>query len=122
MNRARPSFLALRKALPQPRRRTLAAQAWLAVAVLLGPPAWAAAAPDSAPPGTGGDGCSVLVRLYRSLHDAAGVPPAERERLADRILNACAVVDIELLRATTLDGAAVLELPAAAALTPDARP
>jgi hypothetical protein len=121
MNHAWP-FFNPRNALWRPLRQALLAPAWLAGAVLLAAPACGAGTPDSAPAGAAGDGCSVLVKLYRSLQDATAVPPAERERLTDRILNACAVVDVELLRASTLDGAAVLEPPVAAVFAPGGQP
>jgi len=115
MNRVSRLFFRPRKALRQPLRQALLAPACLAGAVLMASPAGGAAAPA----GGAADGCSVLVRLYRTLPDA--VPAAERQRLVDRILNACGVVDIQLLRASTLDGAAVLEVPAAA-FAPGGRP
>lgn len=51
--------------------------------------------------------CSVLTSVYRTL-EVNALAPAERQRLSDTILAACARTEIRLLRADTLEGAAIL--------------
>jgi len=92
-----------------PLRRALRVLGWLVGAAFLASsvPAQPVAPSDPA----AGAGCRALVKVYRGLQDATAVPATERQRVADRILDACGVVEIELVRASTLDGGAVLELP-----------
>ncbi len=55
--------------------------------------------------------CPTLAKAYRGLEEAVAVPAAERGRIAALILEACGGVEIRVLRASTLDGAPVLEMP-----------
>lgn len=68
----------------------------------------------SADEGTGNvteSDCAELLQRYRTLErNAPGSP--ERARVAALVMPACAAVEIRLLRATTLEGAPVLESPA----------